>query len=483
MALKRAPIVVVGGGAAGLYTSLKLLEAGAAVTLVSSTPFAQTASYWAQGGLAAATAADDSPQLHVADTVRAGRGAVRQSAAEVLAEEAPARLTELIERGVNFDRESDGRLALALEGGHSRRRIVHGEGSATGRLLVGFLAQLLRQSEGLCVLERSRAIGLLSGEGRCCGVVLEDRRELPAAAVILACGGAAALWQRTTNPPGSIGLGLALALRVGAVLADLELMQFHPTAISGIPGLEGFLISEAVRGEGAKLLRRDGERFVDELAPRDEVAKAIWQVLEEEGEGAVRLDMREVPPQRFPNLFAALRQAGVDPAREPVPVAPAAHYTIGGVRTDLWGRTSVPGLYAVGECGCTGLHGANRLASNSLSECFVFGARAAQATAEEAVPPPHRYKPVLAEPAELAPPQATRARLWRAAGILRTASALRELADDRLALVRLIGRAALLRQESRGAHQRLDFPQTDPEKDLHHLCVDGEKGFYWETWE
>ena len=295
---------------------------------------------------------------------------------------------------------------------------------------------------------------------------------LGARGTILATGGAAALWSRTTNPPGSFGSGLLLARAAGAALADLEFVQFHPTAVVGIPGREGFLITEAIRGEGATLHDAAGERFVDELAPRDEVARAIFRTLREQGTAAVGLDMRAVDPARFPNVVAALRDAGLDPATELVPVAPASHYVMGGIVTDLDGRSAVAGLYAVGECACTGLHGANRLASNSLSECFVFGRRAALRALDEpagadrarATRPPSRSRPPPAArraprcgatPASNATPRA-----WRRCWTIRTRSP------------RLVAAAAIFRTESRGAHARADFPDTDPALDEHHTVVE-----------
>jgi L-aspartate oxidase len=296
---------------------------------------------------------------------------------------------------------------------------------------------------------------------------------LRARAVVLATGGAAALWSRTTNPPGSFGAGLLLARDAGAPLADLEFVQFHPTAVVGLPGREGFLISEAVRGEGATLLDAGGERFVDELAPRDAVARAIFNRLRETGAAAVHLDMRDVDPGRFPNVVAALREAGLDPARELVPVAPASHYVMGGIVTDLDGRSGVAGLYAVGECACTGLHGANRLASNSLSECFVFGRRAALAGLDE--PPvaaaPREPAPAGCDAVAPAPSRETRDALWRLAGLERDAARLRELLDDPHPLARLVARSALAREESRGAHARADFPSLDPGLDGRHTVI------------
>jgi L-aspartate oxidase len=399
---------------------------------------------------------------------------VRLSAAKILCEEAPAAVEDLASLGVAFDADRHGRLALGLEGGHSVRRIVHAGGAATGRRLIRQLSALVAQDDRVEVLERRRVTSVLTGHGRAAGVELEDGGKIASAAVIVATGGAAALWARTTNPPGATGGGLLLASRAGAALADLEMMQFHPTAVAATNGADGFLVTEAVRGEGARLLDSGGARFVDELAPRDEVARAVQRRMLETGSASVALDMRDVDPALFPNVVTALRSAGIDPERELVPVAPAAHYMMGGIATDLNGRATLPGLYAVGECSCTGLHGANRLASNSLTECFVFGARAARAAASE--PPPGRLvaedleRGALGASLEM-PSRRSREALWRLAGLERTGHGLLELMDDPHPLVRLIAACALVRTESRGAHLRLDYPSTHPEFDERHATV------------
>ncbi|HEV7494593.1 FAD-dependent oxidoreductase, partial [Baekduia sp.] len=311
-----AEVAVVGAGAAGLYAALTAARAGARVALVSATALAQTASYWAQGGLAAALDPADSPDQHRRDTEIAGRGAVRRSAAQLLCREAPRAVRELEALGVAFDGDGHGGLALGLEGGHSHRRVVHAGGSATGRRVVRQLSAVVVEEPRIEVLEQARAAAPWTVDGRCVGVVLEDGRAIRARATVLATGGAAALWARTTNPPGSLGIGLMLAHAAGAALADLEFVQFHPTAVIGIPGREGFLVTEAIRGEGATLHGPDGERFVEELAPRDEVSRAIAEKLVAEGSKNVWLDMRHVDPMLFPNVVGALRDSGVDPATE-----------------------------------------------------------------------------------------------------------------------------------------------------------------------
>jgi L-aspartate oxidase len=317
------------------------------------------------------------------------------------------------------------------------------------------------------VLEPFAAGALWCHEGRCVGLVAVGRdgeaRAITARGVVLATGGAAALWSRTTNPPGAAGSGLSLALAAGAALADLEFTQFHPTALVTHGRREGFLVTEAIRGEGALLLDAGGERFVDELAPRDQVALAVQTKMREQGTDSVGLDVSGIDLARFPNVAAALEDVGLD-RREPLPVAPAAHYTMGGVASDLHGRSTVPGLHAVGETSCTGLHGANRLASNSLAECFVFGRRAFEASAPEL------------------PSWATREALWRLAGLERDADGLRELLDDPYPLARSVAAACLAREESRGAHQRRDHPETDPALDGKHAVVTREGTARFEDW-
>jgi L-aspartate oxidase len=471
-------VVVVGGGGAGLYSALTAADAGARVAMVSRKPLSESSSFWAQGGLAAAIGPDDSPEQHVEDTIAAGRGACRRSAAELLAHEAPGVVWELQRRGVHFDLLPDESLSLALEGGHSRRRVVHAGGAATGRRITERLAQLAAEDERIDVIEKTSAVALWSDRERCHGIIT-DAGAIAARATILATGGAAALWARTTNPWGAIGAGPVMAHEAGADLADLEFCQFHPTALSA-PGTEsdGMLVTEAVRGEGATLLGADGERFTDELAPRDAVTLAVLAQMRSDGTQHVLLDMRALPESRFPSVFAALRHAGYDPLSEPVPVAPASHYVMGGIAADLEGRSSLPGLFAVGECACTGLHGANRLASNSLTECFVLGARAAKAASTEpdagsAPPQPAwRFDP---------PTPATRDAVWELAGPLRRADQLERLLSDPYPLARMIARFALEREESRGSHRRLEFPDLDPALDERHIVCSGDE-LRWETW-
>jgi L-aspartate oxidase len=385
----------------------------------------------------------------------------------------------LIARGVVFDLDHEGRLALGLEGGHTHRRIVHAGGSQTGHELTSKLAAMVAAQERIEVKERTSAVALWS-DGDCCHGVIADSGPIAAPATILATGGAAALWRRTTNPRGAIGAGPVLASLAGADLADLEFCQFHPTALA-LPGTphDGVLITEAIRGEGAKLLGADGERFTDELAPRDAVTAAILEKMRAEGTPAVNLDLREIDPARFPNVFRSLAEAGLDPRTETIPVTPAAHYTMGGIAVDIDGRSSLPGLYAVGECSCTGLHGANRLASNSLSECFVFGGRAAAAAIEEEAgssrpePPQTRFEP---------PTDETRDAVWRYAGPMRNPDDLARLISNPYPLARAIGASAMDRRESRGGHLRRDAPQMDHALDGIHVVVHPDGSVTEEDW-
>jgi L-aspartate oxidase len=481
--VRHTDTLVLGSGLAGMYAALRAAEHGD-VLIATSTRIQDSSSFWAQGGVAAAVGTDDTTELHEADTLRVGRGLCRESAVELLTEEAPRHLERLGELGVDFE-ASAGALALALEAGHSRRRIAHAGGGGTGRVIVEALVQRVLENERITVLDNTSAWSLLSDGERCYGAHTTGGALL-AGSTVLATGGSASLYERSTNPASSRGEGVAFAWRAGADIADMEFIQFHPTALV-LPGVgTGFLISEAVRGEGAPLLNRQGERFMlrrhpdAELAPRDELSRAIADELRDSAHHCVYITVAHLDPDvirtRFSSIATRLAELGLDFARDPIPVAPAAHYTMGGVLTDLDGGTTLPGLLACGEVACTGVHGANRLASNSLLECLVFADRAGAARVPFAEPP--------AELLDLRPPapvadevslQRIRELLWRGAGVTRDADSLREvvaLAGIDLAggspvaapvsgeqlVAGLIGHSALLREESRGAHFRRDYP-------------------------
>jgi L-aspartate oxidase len=453
-------MIVVGGGVAGLYAALSAAAEGE-VLLLAKGPVAASNSWHAQGGVAAALAQEDEPEFHAEDTLRAGRGLGRVSAVRALTEEAPARIADLVELGVDFDDD------LGREGGHSLRRIAHANGAETGKAIAAALAERVREHPRITVAEDETVRSLWEEDGLCVGVIT-DGRAISAPATLLATGGYAALWERTTNPAGAVGDGLVLAYRAGAALGDLEFVQFHPTALKG----NGFLLSEALRGEGAVLVGADGGRFTDELAPRDVVTRAIV------ANGDARLDLRAIDRGRFPGLMATLEREGYDPAAEPIPVSPAAHYTVGGIVTDLDGRSTLPGMYAAGECAATGVHGANRLASNSLLECLVFGRRAALAAVSEPNPglrdvseTSRRYlrdgdETVTAE---------IRHQLWEDAGVIRSAEGLERLRGVDALLPRLVAESALARRESRGAHFRSDFPTEDDAFAAHVILTRGEQ--------
>jgi L-aspartate oxidase len=490
--------LVIGAGLAGLYAALRAAEHGS-VCLLTKTSLSETNSAWAQGGIAAALDESDSPQLHREDTLRAGRGLCDERAVDVLVREGPQCIKELENLGVHFDRTPFG-YELGREGGHSRRRIVHAGGSSTGQRLVARLSELIVQNPQIRLVEYTPVIELLDSDGICVGAraLCEGRSQIVLARVtLLATGGAAALYQRTTNPPGATGEGIALAYRAGAELADLEFIQFHPTALA-VPTARSFLITEAVRGEGAYLLNAQGERFMPkyderaELAPRDVVARAIFEEMRVNKTDHVFLSLRHLDPTlvrtRFANIYEACLHYGLDLTRDLIPVAPAAHYTIGGVRTDLWGETTVKNLFAIGEVSCTGVHGANRLASNSLLECLVFARRAVAAAVRLAPPLPQKRSFVSSEVPQNDSQSLEQIKriMTKYVGLVRDREgleyALRELSalqTDQALIARLIAQSALVRTESRGVHIRSDFPHEDPKLQAHTI-VQKDRPIRWE---
>jgi len=380
--------LIIGSGLAGLYAAHYASKYGK-VLIVTKSTVKESNSYWAQGGIAAALDPEDSAVFHSEDTINAGRDLCNSDAVEVLVKEGKERILDLIELGMVFDSDEEG-LKFGLEGGHSKRRVLHAGGNSTGQGMVEFLISSVEKNSNIEVLELASVTDLVSDDNRCSGAWAynQESREyilIQAKATILATGGASALFERTTNPDGAMGEGLDLAYRAGAELMDMEFIQFHPTAFYSESG-ETFLITEAVRGEGAHLVNRDGKRFMNkyhrlgELAPRDVVSKSIYNESKESGSKYVYLTLSHLERpfiiKRFSNIYGLCMNQGLDLTCDLIPVAPAAHYTIGGVRTGLMGETNLSGLYACGEVTCTGVHGANRLASNSLLECIVFAKRA-----------------------------------------------------------------------------------------------------------
>ncbi|GAW30384.1 L-aspartate oxidase [Carboxydocella sp. JDF658] len=508
--VETADYIVVGSGIAGLYTAIKAAEHGK-VILLTKKGLGDTNTDHAQGGIAAVfDQEEDSPELHKADTLAAGAGLCDLEAVEVLVTEGPERVKELIAMGADFDRTEGGHISLTREGAHSRRRILHARGDATGEEIQRTLTRQVKREQKIDRRENHFVVDLLVWDERCRGVLAYDEEDqlrcFLGKFVVLATGGGGRLYRNTTNPEVATGDGFAIAYRAGAAVMDMEFVQFHPTALM-VPGAAFFLISEAVRGEGAYLRNHKGERFMihyhplAELAPRDVVARAIVQELLKSGEDHVYLDLRHLTPdrvrQRFPKITATCRRFGLDLATDLIPVAPAAHYFMGGIKTDINGATTLPGLYACGETACVGVHGANRLASNSLLDGLVFGGRIVEATRgqlETVVLPRdlpelelRRSEQVLSRPLpEMV--EELQEIMWQHVGLVRTAAGLKaalariEAGKKDLSgplqgrdacqtanmywTAGLVAQAALIRTESRGGHYRSDYPFTD---DAHWL--------------
>jgi L-aspartate oxidase len=486
--------VIVGTGIAGLWTAWRLASEGQAAIVVTKETLADSASSWAQGGIAVALGPGDSPSQHAADTLAASDGLADPEAVRILTSEGPDRIYELLALGARFDRGADGRLRFGLEAAHTRARIIHAGGDRTGAALIGCLAQVVRLHPLIELLEHTEVTNLLIHEERVAGVMAlprgDARYPIHSRAVVLATGGVGQLYAVTTNPKVATADGWALAHRIGAKLRDLEFLQFHPTALT-LPGVNPApLISEAVRGAGALLVDREGRRFAleadprGELAPRDIVARAVAAAV---AAGGAWLDARSIAdfPTRFPGITAMLARYGLDAARDLLPVAPALHYAMGGIQTDLEGRASLPGLWAVGEVASTGVHGANRLASNSLLEGLVFADRAGRSVTVAG-------PAVIPDPADVSAPGAgtpdtgadeasagirreMRELMSAHVGVQRTESSLLHAeqaldgltratppgawrTENQLMVARLITEAARRRRESRGGHRRLDYP-------------------------
>lgn len=504
---KQFDILVVGSGLAGLYAAHYGSNYGK-VALITKSTLEISNSYWAQGGIAAALDREDSTIFHLEDTIKAGRGLCNVEASEVLVREGIDRVKELIDLGMEFDSADDG-LDLGLESGHSRRRILHAGGSSTGKAIVDFLILSVKSNPNVSIIENATATDLLSDGSSCFGAVLRDERAkrnmtLRAKSTILAMGGSASLYFRTTNPPTATGDGIAIAWRAGAEVTDMEFVQFHPTVLY-IEGREGFLISEALRGEGAHLINHTGQRFMPsyhrlaELAPRDVVSKAIFDEINTSPLNHVYLTLQHLDPEfikkRFPDIHAKCLEVGIDITADPIPVAPAAHYSIGGVRAGLMSETNIGGLFACGEVACNGVHGANRLASNSLLECLVFSKRAVDGALSGPVKLPGPLDPPLEEFTHPGDNDAVgRAAFFKLktqllnvmngfVGITRNGAGLKKAVteiekisklrnrisgpygkrlDNMTTVCSLMAKSALLRTETRGAHIRDDFPQEDP---------------------
>lgn len=500
----RADVIVVGSGIAGLTAALQARTYGLTVLLVTKSKVDEGSTKWAQGGIAAALGEGDTPDQHLKDTLVAGADLCDEEAVRVLVTEGPEAVRKLIERGAIFDREESGEIALTREGGHLRNRILHAGGDATGAEVERALIAAIKADPKIELVEHALVLDALKNKsGAVCGVTLhvigEGTRDgvgqAMAKAVVLATGGLGQVFAQTTNPSVSTGDGVALALRAGAKVADVEFIQFHPTVLWLGEERSGQqpLISEAVRGEGAHLLDDDGKRFMGdihplaELAPRDVVAIAIMRKMQESGKQHVWLDVRHIEgfERRFPTIYSSCIANGIDPTKELIPVSPASHYASGGVRVDLNGQTNIPGLYACGETACSGVHGANRLASNSLLEGLVFSSRIAAHIAthlpEQSEPVENKSRAVLIDPAARREIQNS---MSRGAGVLRSSDSLiRTSADltriedkksstpcveawettNLFQLAQAILKAALIRQETRGSHWREDFPHASAE--------------------
>lgn len=500
---READFLVIGSGVAGLRAALELAEVGRVVMITKGQPF-ESSSIYAQGGVAVALSEEDDVAVHLRDTLKAGHGLCRKEAVRVLVEEGPARIHELIRWGAQFDKVGK-EFAFAREAAHSRSRILRARGDATGNEIVRVLMAQAYQHERIQALDHSFTVDLVMRDGRCGGVVVLDeltgeRSVIPARAVVLATGGAGQVYARTTNPASATGDGMAMAFRAGAVLEDMEFVQFHPTALY-LPSSPPFLLSEAIRGEGGQLRNSKGELFMHRyhpdgaLAPRDIVARAIWAEMAATRARHVYLDVTHLSPgfvrQRFPTIYATCLRYDIDITEEWIPVSPGAHYMMGGVRTTSEGATTVPGLYAAGEVACSGVHGANRLASNSLLEGLVFGVRAAHAAVSYADrlaplgPPPTLRDLDIDRAAQLDDAEKMRSSLrrlmWGRVGIIRTGDSLAKAAAQLTRWTKLTARpfgtrtelevknmvevafciaeASLWRQNSVGAHFRADYPQ------------------------